>query len=304
MTVERGFQGEMCRGDATASMTTMDVLSESLRANYTWIDGNGIKGTRARNIARTAAGEIPAGGNITIHPVAGDLTYFLPKITGDTSPSSGLHKLQETLPDFFVMKKESQLATNRVYTYTGVQVGRATFACSRGQPLTLSMDCLALSETTASTYPSTTALEVADPFWMFHQLVVSLAGTTYEVFDWSLTIDHQLAARPVNSRNTTQIYCTDRIVTVQMTIPYGDVTLSAASSRLSGPFADVAGFAHVATFTSGSDVLVFTCPKIRHAHLTPVMQRGEIAYQITGQCYQSGVTALTDQEVDITLTDA
>jgi hypothetical protein len=306
MGVDRGFAGKLAYGDATASMTgLLDVISEGLQTNYSYGDFNGVKGTRARNIAVTKETELPAGGPLVIQPRSGELTYLLPKITGDTSPAGGVHKLQETLPStFFLIKQPSSRTTLGVHTYTGVQVGRSTFSCARGSPLTLAMETLALSETTASTFPSGLTYEYTDPLFMFHHLgTFSLAGTSYEIFNWQLSIDHVLNFRAINSRTTTQIYPTDRIVTLQVTIPYGDVTFASSNGLLTGPFADVAGVASVSTFTSGSEVLTFTIPKVRFTHATPIMQRGEIMYQLAGQCYMSGQTALTDQEVDITLTD-
>lgn len=305
MGVDRGFAGKLAYGDATTGTGLLDVVSEGLQVNYAYGDFNGIKGTRARNIAVTKEVELPAGGPLVIQPRAGELTYLLPKITGDTSPATGLHKLQETLPStFYLIKQPSSRTTLGVHTYTGCTVGRATFSCARGAPLTLAMDVMALSETTASTFPSGLTYEYTDPLFMFHHLdTFTLAGTSYEVFNVAITIDHALAFRAINSRTTTQIYPTDRIVTLQCTIPYGDVTFSSSGGLLTGPFADVAGVAAVVQFTSGSDVLKFDFPKVRFTHATPIMQRGEIMYQLSGQAYMTGQTALTSQEVDITLTD-
>lgn len=284
MAANTGAAGSFAIGSANPIVegaTTgvlLDILSENIGATKTFIDGNGMKGTLARHLNRTALGPIAVGGSFSFNPTSSDLACALPYFFG-TPVATTTYALAQT-PANFVIQKKTGGSGNRVFTYATNYSSAITFSGSYGSLLRCDVGVVGLTEAVGSSFPSFTA-NYANSVFPFSGLALTIGGSSYNVFDFSLTVDWGVGVQQVNSRTATAVFPTDRNVSISLSIPEADVlraTLEDTSLEV------------IATFTaaSGSESLVFTMPAVRFTVGAPSMgDRGEIRHQLTGQAFRN-----------------
>lgn len=299
MAANPGVGAKLGVGDAnpiTNSTTTgrlLDFQSESIAAVTSFIDGNGIKGIRSRYAARCRNGDIAVGGNITFNPVAADLAYLMQKVMGGASLTAPT--LANTIPSVVVQKQ--YVDAGDVWSYPTMYIASMSISGSRGNPISVSMDLLGLTESqgspsgTGGTFPNLT-LDTSTTMLVFNDLSLSLGGSTEYAFDFNLTINNFLTEQRVNSRNATAIFATDRVITLSCTVPEADITYA--------NFSDAA-LECIITLSNASQSAVFTLPSVRFANQTAVVGgRDEIVFSLNGTAYRTAASAEMTVAIDST----
>jgi len=173
----------------------------------------------------------------------------------------------------------------QVFTYSSVAVDKATFRSSRGAALTLTLDLVGVLEQTGSagSFPSLN-LDVSTKPLLFFDCVLTVAGTVYFCDSFTLMIENFIDKnRFFNSKTLTAVIATDRKISFQTKLPYGDAV------ALYG--AGVNGVAMSSVFTYGNEVLSFTAGTVVFPHESPMIQgRSEILFPLNGTLYKSGST--------------
>jgi hypothetical protein len=264
-----------------------DFQRESLVQLIEHRDTNGLRGTRSHSVERNLESLKRVGGQLILQPNVVELGLLLPWIFGAAGSGSGTvtYALAETIPTRYVTIDR----VAKVFTYAGVGVDTATFRASQGEPLELELDCIGQTETVGNsgTFPAID-IDLTTKPWMFHNLALSIAATTYNTRDFSLTVSNFIdRERFFNSQTLTAVNAMDREITISATLPYGDASAVYTSGMAAG------GVAAVATFTnSDSDVLTFTIVKAAAPSLSPVVEgpRSEVFLRWNAVCFKSSTT--------------
>lgn len=290
MTVKAGVASRIAIGDATTAMTLISFDSESLQETRGVIVNNGIRGTRAHYIERVRNGDIAVGGNLTFTPQSNEWAYLLPKILGGT-PSGTTYPLAETLSGFILDK---EYASGDVHRFPALYVNQATISGSAGSAITLSLDLLGTgSITTGATFASGGALtdNTANDFFVHSDSdgAFILGGSTIPLNSFEIVINNAIELRKVNSRTATAATATDRLITVNFSVPYGDATFSTFTD------ADVTGSL---TLSALAQSLGISFAGIRFNQASPTIGgRGETLYSLPGQAMRTSSAG----EVSVTL---
>ena len=267
-------------GTAIGSCTeAYEFLTESLRKQLTIVDTAGLRGTRSHPAERTRDGTYAIGGGLQFHATPAMLDLLLPRILG-ANEATDVFALAETLPEFDVLIDR----VAKRFVYAGCQVNRATFRAAAGGPLELDLDVIGKTEVVSATaFPSITA--PVDPPYVWQDCVCTVNGSARVVTQWDLTIDNALNARFSNSQTATDIHSTDRIITVNLTVPYTSSEVDLYGINTGG--AAAATF----VFTNGNYSTTFSIAKLQIPDQSPVVDgRGEILLQLQGVAKQSSTT--------------
>lgn len=268
--------------DVDVSSSHLCYVSETLTAEHSLSETEGICGTRSRPKERVRRGLVNVGGSLMLEPSPTELDFLLYPIMG-TAEDTNVFALAETVPEFDIMIDK----VAKVYDFADLKVNSATFSSSPGQPLELALDLVGktMTEGNAGTFPAITA--DTDSMYVFTDSVFTYNSTAYEINDFTLTIDNMVEARfGSGGVNATSIDATDRRVTLSVTTPF------TSSETALYTFSSVAGAAGDLELTNGAQVLTFAFANMKLAPaITPTVNgRGEIMQQITFNCYQSGTT--------------
>lgn len=281
----RGVATQLGVGDTSTVNKALNFTSEGLKKITEQIDANGMRGTRNRAIELLREGRHRVGGPININPTPVDLAYLLPKILGGT-PSGTSYPLAETVNSFYTTIDR----VSKVYTYDATSVTKATFSSAPGQVLSLSMDCIAASETVAAsgTYPSITVDKTTKPFVM-SDLTIAIDGNSIQAESLSLTIDNAINADRFFNSQTLQsggeIDPMDRTISLSLLLPYGH----GSSTTLYPPA--ITGSAVTLSFINGTVSLVFTMAAVAFVKESPVVNGlGEIFLPMNGKAYTTSTT--------------
>jgi hypothetical protein len=267
-------------GTAIGSYTeAYEFLAESLRKQLTIVDTAGLRGTRSHPAERTRDGTYAIGGGLQFHATPAMLDLLLPRILG-ANEATDVFALAETLPEFDVLIDR----VAKRFVYGGCQVNRATFRAAAGGPLELDLDVIGKTEVVSATaFPPITA--PVDPPYVWQDCVCTVNGSARVVTQWEMTIDNALNARFSNSQTATDIHSTDRIVTVNLTVPYTSSEVDLYGINTGG--AAAATF----VFTNGNYSTTFSIAKLQIPDQSPVVDgRGEILLQLQGVAKQSSTT--------------
>lgn len=287
MTAAVGTLGALGLDTVSPVTKMIDFRSESLQRKDESVDGNGVRGTRARHIARVRASLQKIGGPLSFQPNALDLGLLLQWIMCGTvtnvAGTNNWYKLGESAVTRYVAIDRR----SKVFTYAGVGVNRATFKCEQGQMLGIDIDTVALTETVGNsgTFPALQPDRTTNPF-ILSDLTLSVNGVG-AVTAKSLEIvveNHIDEDRFFNSNTMSEIVMLDRNVSFKTRVPYGDwsqfYNLGAGT-----------GVSVIATLTNGSWVLSFTMGKVVFPPMSPVIPgREEVMLELDGKAYRDGAT--------------
>ena len=284
MVALAGFYGTRGIGTTSTVDQPLDFLNENLAVNETFIDRNGLRGTRSRLIEPMRVGLRRIEGQITLQPTAVELSYLLPWILG-AAASGTTYALAETVPERYVTVDRSDGTDGKVFTYDGVKVNRATFRCSQGELLTVVLDLVGKDETVANagTFPSLTLDTTTAPF-TFSDCAISVGGTTYNSRDIEIVVDNRLdTERFFNSNTRTAIVAQDREISVNLNLGYGD----AEAAYNTG----IGGVAVTATFTNSAVSCLFSFVKVLFPRRSPTIPgKQEIMLPLQGMAKKSSTT--------------
>ena len=285
MAASLGTLGKL--GIDTVSTVTkrFDYKSENLVMDEEMVDGNGVRGTRSRDVSRVRPGLQKIAGPISLQPNAVEMALLLEWIMG-ASPSGSptvTYALADTLPSRYVVIDR----VIKVHSYAGCKVDQAVFKCSQGDPLSLDLSVLALTESVgnAGTFPSL-SIDTANGPWIFSDLVLTVNATALLVKECTINVNNFLDKdRYFNSLTLTSAETLDREVGFSCMVPYGDhQALYGASGS--------GGLSGTAVWTNGAAVLTMTFGKIVLPRKTPgTPGRKELMLPLEGIAYKTGATA-------------
>lgn len=284
MTATYGFQGQLGIDASNPVTLRMDFDSETIALNEEFKDINGLRGTRARAVERLRAGNRHVAGQIRMQPTALELSNLLQWIFGGAPSGSGT--VTYPLADALVSRYVTVDRGSKVFTYNNVVVNRATIRGTQGEPLDLTLDVVGFDETlgNSGSFPVLTLDTTTAPF-MFTDLALSINSVTVNCPSVEIVIDNAVDTnRFFNTQIATALIATDRHITLNTQLPYGDQSALYATG--------VGGVAVTATFTgAGTQVLVLTLVKVAFPRKSPTVPgRQEVMLPLQGIAYKSGST--------------
>lgn len=281
-----GFSAFMGIDTVNPITVAFDFQSEQLVCEEEFLDTNGVRGTRSRAVERNRQGNRRIHGPIELQPTTVELSNLLAWCLGGTPSGSPTvtYPLGDTLSTRYVTVDR----VAKVFTYNGVAVDNLTITGSQGQPMKFHLDCVGQDETVANagTFPAGLVLDITTQPFIFTDLVLSVAGTSYNAKEVSIGISNVIdKERFFNSQTLVSAIAHDRHITVSTSLPYGDAVAVYGASTIAG------GVAVVATFTNGTSVLTLTFVKVAFPRHSPhVPGRVEIMLPLTGKALKSGTT--------------
>lgn len=252
------------------------------RDEYT--DANGLRGTLARSIERNLPGIYRVNGQVRFFPTPTELTTLLPIVYG-TAVSVITYALAESATGYTAVVDRGA----KVHTYAAVKAARSRFhAGGHNQALGFDVDFVGTTESEgASGSFASTSLDVATKPWMFHQMTATIDSVTVTPRSYEMVVDNGFdTERFFNSQTlSTGANWTDRNVSVNFTIPYGDQSAIYTSSALN------TGVQVVVTFTNGVYILTQTFVKVAFKrHAPEINDRGEVFLTLAGSAMKSSST--------------
>lgn len=298
--VRLGVKEEVTEGTAVTVDTLLEVVSGDIGLIEEGINTAGMTGTRSRYAARTRAGSRRVSGSVTLNPNAAEWALLLPWILG-ADASSTSYALAETLQSFTATLKKDNGTDGKVFTYNGCKVARAVITGEQGgSPISLQMDIEGRDETlgNAGTFPSLTLNVATGPFLFSDSTgAITIAGTAYAARRFVLTIDNALdTERFTNSLTRTALQPRDRIISLELTVPYGTATAAYPTAATLA-----AGVAVVITLTNTVHAvsLAFSLPKVHFGRRSPVWNgREEMDLVLSGE---ARVSSAANDELAVTL---
>ena len=225
--------------------TALEFLEGSgLGLNETFVNPEGVRGTRQETAERTRRGPRQALGTLLFAPTASELDLLLPWILG-ADEATDVFALAETVPARYL--KTSRDGTRHVYD--GCKVNRATFQFAEGAPMTLAVETLGVDEGAGGTEPADAISDDAGPY-VLSDAVLTLAATAYAFRGGSVEVNNYLETKWNNSLTPTAVHATRLAVGVNLVLPYGDASALYGSS--------IAGIAGTIAFTNGARSCTFT----------------------------------------------
>jgi len=271
-------------GTAIGSVTeAYEFMSESLKANKTFLDLSGIRGTRSHPKERCRVGTYSVTGPISFQPTPEEMANLLPRILG-AAPSGTTFAVAEDLPEFDVFIDR----ITKVFTYAGCKCISANFKGSSGSPLTLDMNIVGKTETisNAGTAIGSSLVPGLTAPYVFMDGVLTLSGDTREFKDFDLMIDNVAdTSRFMNSLTLTDIPILDRKVTLTVTVPYTTDNADLYDQAL-------AGAAGTLVFTNGNYSTTFTFANLKAtSQATPTVNaKQELMLGLNLTAYMSSTT--------------
>src|SRR5579872_2633053 len=256
-----------------------EFAGENLAKSLTILETAGIRGTRSHPAERTRDGTYSVRGPIRYHGSRGLFDLLLPRILG--GGASPTYTLTETLPFFDVLIER----VAERFVYGNCKVDRAVFKARASGILELALDLVGQTEAVSGT-PFPAIAPPTDPPYIWQDCVVTLNSVARVVTEFELTIDNHLAARFSNSQTATDLYPTDRTLSLACTVPftgddadlYGANTAGAAAANL--------------TFTNGTHNVAFSLAQVQFPDRSPVIaNKGEIFLRLDGRVKKLGTTA-------------
>lgn len=266
--------------DTTTATVEFEFLPGStLGFNETFLDTEGIRGSRSHVIDRIRRTQGRVEGRLMFAPTPAELVTLLPMGYGGT-PSGTSYPLAEAIS----LSNWIAVRDGTSYAYAGVGVDTMTISASVGGPMTVALDVIGKTETANSGTIGSNTIDASTggPF-VLSDLAVTVAATSYEVDAITITVQNRLEVKYRNSVTPTQILATDRVVTVDLDLSQGDAAALYGSS--------IAGVAVVATFTNGACSVAFTMSKVAAPKQPlPFGERGVLNLPWRGVAKKTGST--------------
>jgi hypothetical protein len=197
----------------------------TLAKSSTLVKSSGIRGSYARNMNRARKQLERVSGQLVLQPSVAEIDLLLPWImrgTTNTNVTSFTDTVLAANTDRFVVVDK----VSKVMTYDMVKVSRATIEATRGEPIKWTLDLEGKSETVANagTFPS---LECDyQNFFVMSDMALTINSVVCEPESVRLIIDHVLETeRFLNSLTRANIPSKDRLITLEVTLPYDTVHL-------------------------------------------------------------------------------
>lgn len=204
--------------DASSELT--EFISHALGKTETRAQSEGIRGERSRFADQDRLVQRVVGGSLVL-PASTDLhDRWLTRIVQGTESTNVWIPAEVETPFGLCLSQFDDY-----FIYSDCQVNRATWRGSSGGLVTLTLDILGLTETQASSDPSSGNFDTTFPSatiatqqLRMGESTLNVASTEYEMEDFELTIDNFIVARYANSLDATCLVATDRMITLRTTL--------------------------------------------------------------------------------------
>jgi hypothetical protein len=274
-------QGALTKfGIDTANPVTkaFEALSFSITSTKPHLNANGLRGTRSHIAERTIEGVEEVAGSIVMAPNPEELALLLPWIgfaaTGTT------FNLTEGVTSRYITADK----VTKVPTYSGCYVNRAQMRAVKNAPWEWTFDVIGQQETVgdAASFPAISITET--PPLALHHSVLTLLGSARSFSEITVTIDNALEAQANNAAYNELIETSDRMVMVDVTLPY-----TTANLDLLRP--DVAGDDGTLVFTYGNYSCTFTFGILQFPRgAVEVPGKSGLMLRLSGQARMTGST--------------
>lgn len=288
MAASMGHQSKMAVDSALpfdTSSIPIEFRSESLAKTGVILESDGIRGTRSHAGERVRTGPYTCAGTTThfVSPLL--LDNFLPSILGAAEVViSDTFGLAETLTPCYLMFDR----IGKLFTYAGCVANRATIRGSAGQPLEISIDWEALTETVAVAGGFPVLTQPTEQFYVMSDCVFTMQASARSMSEFEIVIDNALVTdRFQNATTRAEIPAGDRIVTARFTTPYTSSETDLYNQALAGAAVTIVA-TNADTVTK---VLTISLPKFQVPDRSPTVQsKGEIVLQVEGVARKTGST--------------
>lgn len=242
------------------------------------LSANGLRGTRSHIAERTIEGPEEVQYGFDTFPNPEECAAMLP-IAGFAATGTTFNLTEALTAYAFTFDKVA-----KVPSYSASKCNSLTVMATKGSPWKWSWDMIGAQETDgdAATFPSLSLTE-SQPFALHHG-VFTIGGSARSVVEFSMKIDHLIEAQTNNNTYADLIEETDRIVTVELTLPY-----TAANTDLKNQA--VAGAAGSAVFTNGNYSCTFTFGRLQFPRgAVEIQGKSGIMLRLSGQARMTGST--------------
>jgi len=185
-------------------------------------DTSGIRGTEAMPTERYVEMSRNARGGFNCRPTGGDLERWLPRILGGAlgSPTTGLKTvlMAETRPCFDVFA----YINSNLHKYRQQRVVSANFTASERQPLRMSVQSVGTDRdalVNPYTWPALVIPTAGKPF-IFPQLQITVGGTAYDIYNFSLSFQYAIDTQYMNSVTPTAFPSAARTIRLAVRFPW------------------------------------------------------------------------------------
>jgi hypothetical protein len=281
-------QGALTKfGFHTANPVTsaFEATSFSGGSSKPHLEANGMRGTRSHIAERVIEGVEEVAFQIETMPSPEEFALIL-AFAGFAATGTTYNLTEALTAYYFTVDK-----VTKVPTYSGCKCNSLTISAVKNSPWRVTMDVIGAQETDgdAASFPAISLTET--PPLALHHCAVTLQSSARSVVDLTIKIDHMLEAQANNAAYSELIEPTDRLVTVEMTVPY-----TAANADLKNQA--VAGATATAVFTYGNYSCTFTFAKLQFPKGgVPVQGKSGLMLQLSGTARMSSTT----RELVITL---
>lgn len=270
------------------SSKPIELITSSLKQTASLIQSEGMRGTRSRYGDRVTQGQKSVAGDLVLNPTPVELDTLLPYILG-ANEATDVFSVADTLPSFYAMLDRVQ----KLHTYAGLVVARAVFNFTANQLVRLTLSVVGTTETEANAggFPSLT-IDTGEAYVM-HQGVLTYDSVAREFNSATLTIDNAPLVLFRNKQEASAITPGDRIVTLDVELPYDDANQDIYTEQEAGTWASGS-----LALTNGNQSLTFTLNSLRSEPGTPDIQaRGqELVMPLSFRAYMTGST----REISVT----
>lgn len=269
-----------------AASIAMELVSHTLKRRDTHVRGQGVRGTRSRNLGRVRLARKDISGQLVVEPNAAEMDWLWQAVLGGT-PSAGVTDVANALPEFVA----SFDAVSKVFSWSGLKVVKAVIAMNSGQPIRWTLDVVGEDETVANagTFPAVTFPETN--FYVCSDVTLTLAAAARKFRSATLTIDNLIDSDRFNNSTTrNEIAAQDRMVQLSVSAPY-------TSDNTDLYAAAIAGAAGTLVLADGSATYTIAFANCKLPAEGPELPgKGEILLPLTVDCYKSG----SDSECKVT----
>ena len=289
--IQVGMVAEVTAGTFVTPTELYEYIEGDLGFVETEFNATGMAGTRSQQSERTRANIGRVTGSLTFCPNALEWANLLPRILG-AAASGTTFALAETLPAFSVGIDKDNGTDGKYFQYAGCYVNRATITSQSGGPVMLRLDIEGMTEAVASAggFPSLSLGVATGPFLHADSsAAVVVGGTTYPARSVEITIDNALdTERFLNSTTRAALPALNRIITVNLGLPYGNATAAYPTAATLA-----AGVAVTVTWTNTVHAvsLLASFVKVHFPRRTPPLSgRNELDLPLSGIARRTAAT--------------
>lgn len=254
-----------------SSSRRFEVVGSTIGKQGEILDAQGVLGTRLRREDRSRAGIVRVGGDLELEPSFNMLDFFLPFILG-ANESTDTFGVSDSLPGFDMLHDPFGTGSN-ASKFGELYVSRATLRFAPGL-LRLTLNCLGKTITVGQSFTSAALGSTAavDAPLVFYDSAsgFSIQSGAVPIIDGELIVDNACEAYFRNSQTALAVRATDRIVSLQTSIPL-------TSSTWGTYFGDKSAVDATITLTRGAVSSVITLYNLKHPDQSPQLSgKGEV----------------------------